>query len=328
MTATSRALTLTLALGALASGQARELVVLGEHAVTGTRDGARYRGTLEIADDASYTCTRTFDTGASERSAGRARIDRTALVLADDDGRERRYAIGSPYGEQRWIHDGDDEHEVLSRAVPRENVKDFFGRLVRDGRPARWVLQHNRGYVERGEGRWIQRSRQPRPRDIERFKRAGGKTVLSLNGDQDDAVDDLRPERLLELKSPQGEAVNLRAFIREQGLNHVHVNMSAQRAPSDAELVTVFRTLLDDAQRPILVHCRGGSDRTGIVCALYAYEFLGVSKAEAVRTMRSHLWAAVGGTEIQGAYFALYRKGRLRELLREAGVTIPERYRE
>ena len=73
-------LTLSLAFAA-ASAHARELVLVGTHAVEGSRDGVRYRGTLELTADGRFTCNRTFPNGAVERSAGRAWIDRTQLVL-------------------------------------------------------------------------------------------------------------------------------------------------------------------------------------------------------------------------------------------------------
>jgi len=59
---------------------------------------------------------------------------------------------------------------------------------------------------------------------------------------------------------------------------------------------------------------------------LYRVEFLGASKAEAKAEMRRHMWAARGGTEIQGAYLDLYQPGRIRKLLAAARVKIPARY--
>ena len=38
---------------------------------------------------------------------------------------------------------------------------------------------------------------------------------------------------------------------------------------------------------PILIHCKHGSDRTGVVCALYRIVFQGVSKADAIKEMRN-----------------------------------------
>jgi protein tyrosine phosphatase (PTP) superfamily phosphohydrolase (DUF442 family) len=157
--------------------------------------------------------------------------------------------------------------------------------------------------------------------------RRGLRTLLSLNGAQDDPMwyvpgRDAPPA----LRRGGPRRVSVAEHARALGLDHVTLSMSASRAPSDEELVAVFRVLLDPARAPVLVHCRGGADRTGVVCALYAIEFQGLDKAEAKRAMREHMWAADGGTEIQGAYIDLYQPGALRALLaREAPeLELPE----
>jgi protein tyrosine/serine phosphatase len=121
------------------------------------------------------------------------------------------------------------------------------------------------------------------------------------------------------------EKVNLRDLVKEEGLAHETFRLSARSAPTDDELVAIFKVLLDDSKKPILLHCLGGSDRTGIVAALYAIEFRGASKEEAKKVMRDHMWASHGGTEIQGVYLDLYKPGRLRALLEKAGVPVPPR---
>ena len=130
----------------------------------------------------------------------------------------------------------------------------------------------------------------------------------SLNGDLDKRV------------MHGSRAVNLRRFIAEQGLRHETFSLSASRAPTDDELQKIFWLLRDDSLKPILLHCRGGSDRTGVIGALYGIEFLGQSKEQAKATMREHMWAASGGTEIQGAVVDLYQPGRLRTLLNRFAV--------
>ncbi|MCK0197037.1 dual specificity protein phosphatase family protein [Ancylobacter sp. 6x-1] len=52
------------------------------------------------------------------------------------------------------------------------------------------------------------------------------------------------------------------------GINHIDIPLSAGRELTDEQaqhLIAVMR----DAPKPILVHCRGGSDRSGIASALY-----------------------------------------------------------
>jgi protein tyrosine/serine phosphatase len=78
------------------------------------------------------------------------------------------------------------------------------------------------------------------------------KTVINLRG-----------------RSPQSPWYNDElAATTKHGVDQIDIRMSALREPSAAtlqELMNVFRT----AQRPILIHCSGGSDRTGLAAALF-----------------------------------------------------------
>ncbi len=330
-------LLLTLTLLCAAPAAAQELVLIGRHPLTGARAGVAFTGELEIRNDASFRAERAFADGRREVEEGVARLEERALVLARspglvgalalEDGEARAFtrADGDDRIRMRWTAGEDYEQLDLGEA---ETTWEMVLRLLKNGREWRWLLARNRGMVEPSEdGLWIMRSRQPQPGDLLRFAAKGGRTVLSLNGDQDKEAtlfveDEHEPGRRRAVQ------VNLQAFIAEQGLQHHWVKMSAKRVPTDAELIEVFRVLLDDTKRPILFHCTGGADRTGVIAALYEIEFLGASKEEAKRHMRAHMWAAHDGTEIQGAYVDLYQPGRLRELLRGAGVEIPARYRK
>jgi protein tyrosine/serine phosphatase len=55
---------------------------------------------------------------------------------------------------------------------------------------------------------------------------------------------------------------------RRLGLAHIDFAMSADRALTVAEANALIR-IMAEAPKPILVHCRSGSDRTGLVAALY-----------------------------------------------------------
>lgn len=58
------------------------------------------------------------------------------------------------------------------------------------------------------------------------------------------------------------------AAVRALGIDHVDFGMSAQRQLSPeraAELVAILKT----AEKPILIHCKGGADRTGLAASLY-----------------------------------------------------------
>ncbi|MGE0707426.1 MAG: tyrosine-protein phosphatase [Planctomycetota bacterium] len=320
---------------------AQEIQVLGSHPLEGARGGQAFQGQLTIHPDATFELERRYASGARERERGTALVDGRELVLERQVGLSGTVAGGSGLrrayrhevdGKQVWwrTQAGNDWERFATNAT--ENKAKLVWRMLRAGRPFRWVFAHNRGVVDPGPtpDLRIVRSRQPKPKDLRRFLADGGKTVLSLNGDQDEDVKDTLWKPLFKAswapKVPRRVKVNLRRYIRDLGLEHYHVSMSAGRAPSEQELTEVFRVLLDDTKKPILLHCHGGSDRTGVIGALYAIEFLHQPKAQAKDTMRAHLWAASGGTEIQGAFVDLYQPGSLRALLQRANVGIPARF--
>jgi protein-tyrosine phosphatase len=308
---------------------AQELDLLGRHELSGRQGGRAFTGWLELRDDATYAGERRFDDGRIEALGGRAAIDRQDLVLTPTIGlagalggatsAPRRYARADLDRRVRWRFAQEGDEELLRLDGETERKVDFYGRLLR--RPVlRWLFADNRGVVDED----LLRSRQPSPNDVvELIEEEGVRTIVSLNGDLDE------PATLWEDEGdvPTAERVNLRDFIAARGVRHEVFRLGASRAPTDEELVAIFRVLLDDSKKPMLIHCRGGSDRTGIISALYAVEFLGVSKADAKKTMRKHLWMGSRGTEIQGAYLDLYQPGHLRALLAAAGVPIPERFR-
>jgi protein tyrosine phosphatase (PTP) superfamily phosphohydrolase (DUF442 family) len=58
------------------------------------------------------------------------------------------------------------------------------------------------------------------------------------------------------------------AAAQAAGATLVDLKLSATRLPSDEE-TKALTTTLADARPPILIHCEGGADRTGLASALY-----------------------------------------------------------
>jgi protein tyrosine/serine phosphatase len=52
------------------------------------------------------------------------------------------------------------------------------------------------------------------------------------------------------------------------GARHIDLRMSATQIPDAAKLQEI-RAVLGEAVTPILIHCHGGADRSGLVAALY-----------------------------------------------------------
>ncbi len=58
------------------------------------------------------------------------------------------------------------------------------------------------------------------------------------------------------------------AAARSQGVTHLDYRMSAGKPLSLEQMQEVLR-LIEQAPKPILIHCKAGADRTGLVSAIY-----------------------------------------------------------
>ena len=70
------------------------------------------------------------------------------------------------------------------------------------------------------------------------------------------------------------------AVSRELGLQQVDIRMSAARLPHRGDLLSLLDAF-NDLPRPILVHCKGGADRTGEAVAVFALDHLKWPKRKA-----------------------------------------------
>ena len=74
------------------------------------------------------------------------------------------------------------------------------------------------------------------------------------------------------------------AAARETGLKLFHVPMSAFGL-RNSRVLEALRIMADPGNRPLVIHCQHGADRTGALVALYRVVVQGWSKADAVREM-------------------------------------------
>jgi protein tyrosine/serine phosphatase len=113
----------------------------------------------------------------------------------------------------------------------------------------------------------IWRSNQPGRRRLLRLKAQGLASVLSLRGDSDDAASVIEKRAAAEVGVPLH-------FVR----------MRAHKLPQPEVLLDAIdklRTL----PRPLLVHCKSGADRTGLMITIYLHAMKGVPLAEARRAL-------------------------------------------
>ncbi|HUL32181.1 MAG TPA: tyrosine-protein phosphatase, partial [Thermodesulfobacteriota bacterium] len=84
--------------------------------------------------------------------------------------------------------------------------------------------------------------------------------------------------------------INLRSFhsdkaeVMKLGISYEQIYMKAWHAERE-DVVRFLRIATDPSRLPILVHCEHGSDRTGLVVAIYRVTATGWTKEQAIREM-------------------------------------------
>lgn len=109
----------------------------------------------------------------------------------------------------------------------------------------------------------------------------------------------LEPEHLAEVIEENGirAVLNLRgahpkeAWWRDEarvtarlGVEHANLAISAGKIPTEMQLADLSE-LLASLPRPLLIHCRGGSDRSGLASAIFLADEMGASDDVAERQL-------------------------------------------
>jgi protein tyrosine/serine phosphatase len=135
------------------------------------------------------------------------------------------------------------------------------------------------------------RSAQPSPSDLQRLARRHGiRTVLCIRGGRSLPLLDLERETCARL-----------------GIEMIEIRLRGREAPKRETVLDVM-TLLDRVDRPILIHCKSGADRSGFVAALYQLTTLAAPAAVAAGQLHirfGHLAGSRAG--ILDAFFAAYQ---------------------
>ncbi|MFV0296409.1 MAG: tyrosine-protein phosphatase [Hyphomicrobiaceae bacterium] len=115
-------------------------------------------------------------------------------------------------------------------------------------------------------------------------KSYGIATVLNLRG-QNDGADWYETEK---------------AVTDRLGITHINFRMSASKELSTEEARQLIK-IMREAPKPLLIHCRGGSDRTGLASALYIAGIDSGTESEAEWHL-SLLYGHIGLPEISAAW--------------------------
>ena len=111
------------------------------------------------------------------------------------------------------------------------------------------------------------RTNQPSPRQLEGWARRGIKTVINLRGERDESyywLENAACERL--------------------GLTLIDAPLDSRDAP-DAARVHRAKRLFETIEYPVLIHCKSGADRAGMIAVLYRHFHLGEPISEAIKQL-------------------------------------------
>lgn len=98
------------------------------------------------------------------------------------------------------------------------------------------------------------------------------------------------------------------AVCAKDNVDHVDVPISARHLPSPESLHKILNTF-DHARYPVIIHCQAGSDRTGLVSALYValYRHVPVEQATLEELTWHYGHFPVTKTRVMDEFFDLYR---------------------
>ena len=120
---------------------------------------------------------------------------------------------------------------------------------------------------------------------------------------------------VLDLRAGHADAQEAGATL----LRFLHVPMRAWSL-NDDQVVAALRVLTDRSNRPLLVHCQKGADRTGAILALYRVVVQGWSKDDALREMNEGGYHHSSLFRNLDAYVA---NADISALRRELAITLP-----
>jgi protein tyrosine/serine phosphatase len=111
----------------------------------------------------------------------------------------------------------------------------------------------------------LYRGAQPLPEGFVTLKKMGIKTIIDLRAFHSDIADD--------------KLEGLGLYYYRVHINTWHIE--------EQDIFKVFKVILNPDYFPIFVHCEHGSDRTGLIIAIYRTVFCGWPIADAITEMRN-----------------------------------------
>ncbi len=167
------------------------------------------------------------------------------------------------------------------------------------------LIYHNFHKVDEN----VYRSNMPTPNRIKKYKKLGIKTILNLRGSKIDGGYLLEKEACKETKI---ELINL---------------VARSRGAPEKEMIIKANNIFNKISFPVLIHCKSGADRAGLLSALY--ELLYCKKHPSIAKKQLSLkylhlkWAKTG---ILDAFINCYQKHLEKEKKLDFLTWVEKRY--
>jgi protein tyrosine/serine phosphatase len=121
---------------------------------------------------------------------------------------------------------------------------------------------------------WFYRGGRPQPDGLTKLFSMNIKTIVSLErGWFEREPDTVKRER---------------EFAVEHNITFIHIPMHPFFRPEREDILKTLNVIMDPANQPVFVHCRRGSDRTGIVVAAFRIQYQGWTSGQAQNEMEQH----------------------------------------
>jgi tyrosine-protein phosphatase SIW14 len=121
---------------------------------------------------------------------------------------------------------------------------------------------------------WFYRGGRPQPDGLTKLVAMNIKTIVSLErGWFEREPDAVKQER---------------QFAAKNNITFIHIPMHPFFRPEREDILKTLNVIMDPANQPVFVHCRRGSDRTGIVVAAFRIQYQGWTSGQAQNEMEHY----------------------------------------
>jgi len=130
-------------------------------------------------------------------------------------------------------------------------------------------------------------------------------------------VQDEYPDPDLDRRFLGGGTIKESELCRRLDVRYVYLPpdlLERPRIPAERpEAIDKFLAVMDNpANYPVLIHCRAGLHRTGVLCAVYRMEYDGFSPEEAIQELKANgfgEWPCTSANDYIKQYILTYKRG-------------------